>query len=92
MQNQAHNIDKAILTKWLKAYDIEALQSADDKSLDERIEGRVNRITHNNYWVLVVDGEPVSLSSFNARVNDSVQIGPVWTPPEHRNHGMLVHL
>jgi predicted GNAT family acetyltransferase len=38
-------------------------------------------------WVLFEDKVPVSLSGFNARLDDMVQVGPVWTPPEHRGKG-----
>lgn len=37
--------------------------------------------------MLLLDGTPVSLSAFNARLTDMVQVGPVWTLPEHRNKG-----
>ena len=39
----------------------------------------------NDNWVLLPNGTPVSLTAFNARLEDMVQVGPVWTPPEHRN-------
>ena len=44
-------------------------------------------MTGEDHWILLRDSEPVSLSGFNARLPDMVQIGPVWTPPEHRNRG-----
>ena len=30
---------------------------------------------------------PVSLSAFDARLEDRVQVVAAWTPPEHRNKG-----
>jgi predicted GNAT family acetyltransferase len=38
-------------------------------------------------WVLVEDGRPVAYSIFNAELEDMVQIGGVWTPPELRGRG-----
>ena len=84
----ANEVDKAILTRWLKAYEIEALRSDDSKALDKRIENQVNRIINGtDCWALLIDDEPVSLSAFNARLSNIVQIGPVWTPPEYRSRG-----
>lgn len=85
---EANEIDSDVLTKWLRAYDIEALGSDDDEALDKHIESRVDGIiTGTDCWVLLTSGEPVSLSGFNARLSDIVQIGPVWTPPDHRTKG-----
>lgn len=84
----ACKVDRAILTRWIKAYAIEALGSEDNEALNEHVESRVNRtINGTDCWALLIDGEPVSLSGFNARLPDIVQIGPVWTPPEYRSRG-----
>ena len=34
-----------------------------------------------------VDGEPVSMATARPPAADMSRIGPVWTPPEHRNRG-----
>ncbi len=84
----ACKVDRTILTQWIKAYEIEALSSEDNEALREHVERRVNLIINGmDCWVLQIDGEAVSLSGFNAKLPDLVQIGPVWTPPEHRNQG-----
>lgn len=84
----AGKVDRSILTRWIKAYEIEALGSEDNDALDGHVESRVNRtINGTDCWALLIDGEPVSLSGFNARLPDIVQIGPVWTPPEYRSRG-----
>jgi GNAT superfamily N-acetyltransferase len=85
---EAREIDQATLIRWIKAYDIEALGSDDDEALDKHVKNRVDRIINNkNHWILLVNGEPVSLSGFNARLTDILQIGPVWTDPKHRSKG-----
>lgn len=85
----AEHIERAILNEWMQAYDIEALGNQPGNALDarvsERVDGMINTI--GNHWVLCHDGTPVSLCGLNARVGDCVQIGPVWTPPTHRNKG-----
>ncbi len=84
----AEDVDEAILTRWFKAYEIEALASEESEELDARVKDRVQRIGDTgDCWAFLVDGEPVSLSGFNARLPDIAQIGPVWTPPEHRSRG-----
>ncbi len=84
----AQDVSKSILILWMKNYDIEALGVPDNNDLNAKIEGDVNRrLKQNNSWVLLLDGIPVALSAFNARLEDMVQVGPVWTPPEYRNKG-----
>lgn len=79
---------KDILCTWNKAYDIEALGTEDNEDLDKRLESEAQSIIQNgDRWILMRDDTPVCMSGFNARLPDIVQIGPVWTPPEHRSHG-----
>lgn len=85
---QATSEYKDVLKKWTKAYDIEALGAEDNEELNERIETEVQRILENSdHWILLADNKPVCMSGFNARLPDIVQIGPVWTPPQHRSRG-----
>lgn len=84
----AQDVSKDILIKWMKNYAIEALGALDDEALEKQVEEHWNlRLKKNDAWVLLLDGTPVALSAFNARLSDMVQVGPVWTPPEYRNKG-----
>jgi GNAT superfamily N-acetyltransferase len=84
----AQDVPKSILTLWMKSYDIEALGALDDEALEKQVQEHWNlRLQKNDSWVLLLDGTPVALSAFNARLIDMVQVGPVWTPPEYRNKG-----
>jgi len=84
----ARDVSKNILIQWMKSYDIEALGASDGDKLNKQVEECWNlRLQKNDSWVLLSDGTPVSLSAFNARLTDRVQVGPVWTPPEYRNQG-----
>ncbi len=81
-------VDEALLTRWMRAYEIEALGSEGNKALDQHVKNHIDqKIKSKSGWVLLVEGNPVALSGFNAQLPDMVQIGPVWTPPEHRNRG-----
>jgi len=84
----ASQVDRSTLLQWLRAYEIEALGAQDTPELDGKIASRlVHALDARNLWALIVDGKPVSLSGFNAQLPDMVQVGPVWTPPEHRSNG-----
>jgi len=84
----ASDVGREVLTQWTKAYEIEALGSEDNDALDKHVENCVNRtVSGTDCWTLLIEGKPVCLSGFNARLPDIVQIGPVWTPPEYRCRG-----
>ena len=88
-------VRETLLLRWVRAYEIEALGAAGNAALDERVKARVDALRREDCWVLLYQGVPVSLCGINAKVEDSVQCGPVWTPPEERNKGyarMLVRL
>ena len=92
----AGEVDRRVLTGWIRGHEVEALGSADDPALDAVVAARVDRsVQDGDCWALIADDRPVSLCGFNARLADMVQIGPVWTPPECRGRGyarMLVAL
>lgn len=81
-------IDRTLLTRWIRSFEIEALQREDDDALTLHVADSVDKmLASGNNWALLVDDNPVCLSGFNASLSDIVQIGPVWTPPEHRSNG-----
>ncbi|HIC7359018.1 TPA: GNAT family N-acetyltransferase [Legionella pneumophila] len=86
---EAKHCDKRILYEWFRAYQIEALGAEDDSStLKDRVKSEVkSTLEGNDRWILEEDGNPVSLCGFNARLSDTVQIGPVWTPVKLRGRG-----
>lgn len=85
---EASEVERAILMRWIRDYEIEALGLHDTEELDVKIASRVdNIISSSSCWALEKDLQPLSLCGINAQLPDIVQIGPVWTPPEHRNKG-----
>ena len=83
---RTQDVPREILLKWMQAYDAEALGVSTNNDSDGCAEhDSSRRLEQKDIWVLLLDGVPVSLSGFNARIEDMVQVGPVWTPPEHRN-------
>ncbi|MES2215113.1 MAG: GNAT family N-acetyltransferase [Pseudomonadota bacterium] len=94
---KAKEISRDLLEKWMQDYEIEALGSKKNSDLTKRAEIEADGLIKNtDCWILIKDNIPVSLCSCNARVDDMLQIGPVWTPPEHRNQGfskfLLAHV
>ena len=86
-------IPASILLVWIRAYNIEALGYDDGELLDARCQAHTERLREgSNCWALLNKGQPVSLCAFNACFEDSVQIGPVWTPPKSRNNGFARYL
>ena len=82
------DIDRQLLFQWRKAYEIEALAAIDNQNLDTLVESFIKKVLKNeDYWVLFVDDNPVCLSGFSVALSDIVQIGGVWTPPDHRCKG-----
>jgi GNAT superfamily N-acetyltransferase len=77
--------ERDLLWRWRSAYDIETLGSADSQETRTRSAANLDRqIADGNAWVALRNGKPVSLSAFNATLPDVVQLGGIYTPPEHR--------
>ena len=83
----ASQVANEIIVNWMTDYHHEALGAPRDEHLQQRATAHANLLSQKDAWVLLKKGEPVSLSAFNARVGDTVQVGPVWTPPASRNQG-----
>lgn len=82
-----------LLFEWLMAYEIESLGAVADGTLQRRCELKLHRyLDDEEGWLLFDQEQAVSFSGFNARTPTAVQIGPVWTPPQHRNRGYAKRL
>lgn len=80
---QAEPEDAPILAVWERGFVRETGLGSGDHALES-----VNRrLAHDLQFVWVDDGEPVATAGFNPIVAGANRIGPVYTPPERRNHG-----
>jgi RimJ/RimL family protein N-acetyltransferase len=80
--------DLDLVTQWRVAYSVEILGAAEDDTL--RAEARTDierQHREGSAWLLEHEDTPLAFSSFNASLPDVVQIGGVFTPPEHRGRG-----
>jgi ribosomal protein S18 acetylase RimI-like enzyme len=77
--------DLAAATRLRAAFARESLHLDDEAAARAEVE----RWTASGVgWLLEVDGAPVACASWNAKVGEVVQIGSVYTPPEHRGRGL----
>lgn len=80
--------DLSFLKPWMIGYNVETLNATHDEDLEKHVEESVlARAKLGNLFVLWQGDTPLATSGFNAKVSSLVQIGGVYTPPEHRRNG-----
>jgi predicted GNAT family acetyltransferase len=83
---QAGDLD--LLTEWRVGFSVEALGEEPSPRLCKQCRASAERSLEQGVtWLLEDGGEPVATSSFNATIDEAVQVGGVWTPPHLRNRG-----
>ncbi|MGZ4735532.1 MAG: GNAT family N-acetyltransferase [Acidimicrobiia bacterium] len=73
--------DQDLLVAWFQAFQADIGETVSDTS--EVVE---RRIAAGQLWIWS-DREPVATAGLSAEVSGVVRVGPVYTPPERRNHG-----
>ena len=76
-----------ICTGWRESYLIEAMDFAPDRARPQAAQDIAGYIERDSHRVLLVKGQPVAMTGFNAHLPEIVQIGGVYTPPELRGRG-----
>lgn len=80
--------DLDFLTDWIKSYVVETGIEPDVPATHDVARARaVQALKEDNVRLLCKDGAVVAMAGINARAGDTVQIGQVYTPPEHRGKG-----
>ncbi|KIC40128.1 GNAT family acetyltransferase [Ruegeria sp. ANG-R] len=79
--------DRSVTEGWRRSYLIEAMDFASARAQKQAVKDIEAYIARGSHRVLLIDGEPVGMTGFNARLPDVVQIGGVYTPPELRGRG-----
>ncbi|MEM7168213.1 MAG: GNAT family N-acetyltransferase [Planctomycetota bacterium] len=80
--------DVPLLQRWRSAYAVETLGAEAGPETDQKSAEGVLRAHHqNDLWVLESEGELVAMTAFNARLDDCVQVGGVFTPKDLRCQG-----
>ncbi len=77
-------------TQWRVNFAVEALGAEDTPKLRQECRASIQRsVEEKRGWILEKNGRPVACSFFNTAINEAVQIGGVWTPPEFRRQGYV---
>lgn len=80
--------DRDLAIDWRIAFNAEALGAADTPDLRREVTEEIeSKIADRTLSLAEKDGVPVAMSGRDAVLPDSVTVGPVWTPPEHRGNG-----
>src|SRR5262245_14319264 len=84
----AGEADLDLLTRWRMHYHVELLGASPGPELEPTCRTEVKLSLQLGAFVLSDEtGRPVSVSGFNARLSECVQVGGVFTPPELRGRG-----
>lgn len=76
-----------ITIPWRTRYHTETLAAAPADATPRAITDIDAYIARGSHRVMLHDGVPVAMTGFNAVVDDTVQIGGVFTPPDLRRRG-----
>jgi GNAT superfamily N-acetyltransferase len=78
---------RTLMEDWRVAYDVEALGDTEAVARSRVTAELDDYIAHDSHRVLMVEGQPVCTTGFNASLPGIVQVGGVYTPPHLRNRG-----
>jgi RimJ/RimL family protein N-acetyltransferase len=80
--------DLDLVAGWHAEFGVESLGEVAGPEAWARARAGVARMMRRGHtWILEDRGRPVATSSFNTAMDEAVQIGGVWTPPELRSQG-----
>lgn len=80
------DVPRDLLIRWRAASERESLGAGENA--EAQAESDITAwLVAGSHRVLLRGGEPVAMTGLNARLPGIVQVGAVWTPPEHRNRG-----
>ncbi len=80
-------VDRDVTEGWRRHYLVEAMDFDPDRARVQAAQDWDAYCQRDSHRVLVVNGQPVAMTGFNARLPGIVQIGGVYTPPELRGRG-----
>ena len=80
-------VPRELVVKWRKSYHLEVMGATETQAAtlaETDITGYIEKDSHR---ALLVDGQFVAMTGFNASLPSVVQIGGVYTPPDLRGRG-----
>lgn len=76
--------DRALLTRWFTAFEREALGTPADSAAERGADRADMAIDEDRVRLFEHQDIPLAMTAFNAELPEIVQVGGVYTPPEHR--------
>ncbi|MBT8155305.1 GNAT family N-acetyltransferase [Epibacterium ulvae] len=83
--------DRSLVEHWRGIYNQEAIGMDPETAATTARDDIAKYVDNDSHRVLVSNGMPIAMTGFNTRLPEVVQIGGVFTPPEHRGHGHARH-
>ena len=84
---QAEDADRGLLLDWLRAFGAEAFGADSGRPVDAETVLNARLGSPGEGFVLWDDQGPRCVGGYGGPTRHGIRIGPVYTPPEHRNHG-----
>ncbi len=81
------DLDRGIAEGWRQSYLTEAMDFDADRARSQSKKDIAAYVERDSHRALLVSGQPVGMTGFNARLPEAVQIGGVFTPPDLRGRG-----
>lgn len=81
------SIDQPVARGWRQGFLTEAMGFDTALAQEQAAKDVSYYVERNSHRALLVDGLPVAMTGFNARVPGIVQVGGVYTPPDLRRRG-----
>ena len=82
------SLDPATAVRWRMAYDLELHVTTGEAARAGAEAWVAQAIKRDGHRFLAVDGRPVAMTGFNARLPSIVQVGGVYVPPDGRGRGL----
>ncbi len=81
------DLDREIAEGWRQSYLTEAMDFDADRARSQSKKDIAAYVERDSHRALLVSGQPVGMTGFNAQLPEAVQIGGVYTPPDLRGRG-----
>ena len=78
---------RELAVQWRTEYHLEVMGTPKSKASTLAEADITNYIEKDSHRALLIDGQPVAMTGFNATLRSVVQIGGVYTPPDLRGRG-----
>lgn len=83
----ASEADRPLLERWFTALEMDTGLASEEAAARDGKDRAGAAIGSDRFVFLLENGQPVAMSSINAKAGDAVQVGGVYVPPELRGKG-----